>query len=488
MTTVNGTIKICDDTKLPSLILLCTGPNCAALGYNFTCTQQSSALNCSNGITCSGTSQWSSTFTMNQPNLTFTETQVITSNGSTYVLAQDQGGNVTITNQTSTSTSSPGTATTISSRPSSAASAVPQPTIRKATWLVILTLAMFVSSGAAQVCLSQLQIVGKISNDFLESLKSGSWDRLQEDMCAIAEGQALGQTPASESLEQQLMGVCVSALLVAELEFAVAAGNVISGEVTFPLTESLVGQWLGRGAAAAALGGRALAGLTALEGAAWAFLFLGVLDTLMCPFIVRCFLDSFFDNTAEAVCSSSAPAFPSASALPTTTAPPPSSVTTMPLGSSSTGTFSFGVPTLTGSLLPVPSINLGSTAAKCQLCLLNSYFATGVDKYCYNDTYVSTKSVLGYFCDPSVEEDLVFSQLCSFSCNNPCDQFDTNAWLAQLGSFAAGPYFDDYNCFQYCTDNPPKGNISCLGSYGYKGTWCVGMCPGADACNNRCIR
>lgn len=242
-------------------------------------------------------------------------------------------------------------------------------------------------------------------------------------MCSILQGHALGQTPPGENVEQILLSQCMSILLVAEFSFvANAAGKVASGEVTIPLTDALLKGLLGRAGTAALFGSQLP---ETLVGSAIGAVLLGVLDIAACQYLVKCVVDSFFDNTAEAICTSSANPNPPGSST-TTSAPSP------------TGTAYSGYKqTITGSLLPVPTINLDSTAAKCQLCQLNSYFAgTQINyQYCSNDSYVPTKDVLGYFCDPTVANDTDFSQLCTQSCQHPCDQFDVNAWMKQLGTF-----------------------------------------------------
>jgi hypothetical protein len=112
----------------------------------------------------------------------------------------------------------------------------------------------------------------------------------------------------------------------------------------------------------------------------------------------------------------------------------------------------------------------GSTTADCQLCQLNAYFSGfQISAQTCNepDIYVNAKDVVGHFCNADVADvadDEVYSELCTTACLHPWDQFDTNAWMSQWGSFAAGPFAGDYNCEQYCGGDLPVWKCQLTGS------------------------
>ncbi|MCJ1248042.1 hypothetical protein MMC30_005257 [Trapelia coarctata] len=131
MTTATGTFTSCGGGQLFSLTYQCTGPSCTNLnGFpNTTCTTDGTTLQCSNGVTCPGSANYTSTFNFLQENVMVTSNQVVKTNCGDFTVTSDGttgGTKISITDTTNacapdTSLNSTGTG------PSSIPSLLPTP-------------------------------------------------------------------------------------------------------------------------------------------------------------------------------------------------------------------------------------------------------------------------------------------------------------------------------------------------------------------------
>jgi hypothetical protein len=177
---------------------------------------------------------------------------------------------------------------------------------------------------------------------------------------------------------------------------------------------------------------------------------------IMCKTLVNYTVSFPFSQEGSAICQAVNTIVTSTNS--TTSAPPPSN----------------------GTLLPIPtSILTSSGPGACMLCYLNGYFQDILDEYAVcsvPDVYVPVEYLVRYFCDPSVASEETWSQLCSSSCSAPCGQYSAAGWLQQLGS-GPTPTFDNYFCGTLCTQIGSSGMCTVPPTY-----TCSGMCPGADNC------
>src|SRR5579859_4852183 len=88
MTTLNGTLTSCGSGKWFHVDYVCVGADCSTLiGYpNITCTYYGSKYTCSNHVSCSAVSNYTTQFSFIKQRNTISHTQKITSMGCNYVL------------------------------------------------------------------------------------------------------------------------------------------------------------------------------------------------------------------------------------------------------------------------------------------------------------------------------------------------------------------------------------------------------------------
>ncbi len=489
MTTTNGTYQFCDSDSSFSIILDCAGQNCSAvLAYtNLTCTNTDSGpWHCSNGVVCASATGFSSQFSIVQDNETILQTQAVSVNGTSFGFQQGGTGNVTLANGTTSllPPASTGAAPASSSSSSKSGATSSRHFYSLTLLLTMLILGPLVAQAQANSGKALGQAVDGIFEGLIHLFEVGGITQSK----IAADFQAVAVKMCSATISLGVGAVVKAADVFGQCEEAVLAKEM-----------SVVGSSLGLGLRTyIGLGGILTTALTAADGAAVLSLDAGLLpevflaNSAFCALLTTVLAEVALGPSVEQLCSTLENALQAhQTASPTSLGSAPSSAaasaTTTVAGSFPTASgIDVFYSTVTGSLLPIPSISPSSTAASCMLCELNFSFSSWktTTMFCFNQSYVSTKAILSYFCTSTVAGDPVFSQLCASACRNPCDQYETEAWLAQLGSFAAGPYPDDYQCRQYCGEVGPAGNQSCLGPNGLAGTKCVGLCPGSDNCLN----
>ena len=414
MTTVNGTLQVCDDTQLPSLQLTCSGSSCQGLAKNWTCTQNQALWTCSNGISCSSNSNnFSTTFTLTQNNITFQANQVVFSHGYSYNVFEDPSGNVTITNRT---TSSP----TAKSAASYGRGSLP-------SWGTILSVLLLwsvwaVTPAAADCFLNPFTSLGQLSNAFVESVETGSWAPIQMEWCTEVETEVLGAQGFGEELEQKWIVACYEKMLVGEISAAAVGLLGRNIAVTIPLGDAALAGIFGAVAAPEVIG-------------------LGVLALAACPMLANCAGDQVRQNAASLLCST------------TTTSVPSSGQSTASISQSTTST-SPPAPTASGQLaiLSVADDN-------CASCLLSAY-AIGI-KGLAQTCGVAVPLGVAYdvstaLCDSSFNGK--YAAFCEMLCANQCATYNINDWIKSAG----GSYMSNATLAS-CNSNCPgfKGDGRC---------------------------
>jgi hypothetical protein len=92
MTSATGTFTSCGPGQFFSLQFDCTGPSCTSLdGFpRTTCTTNGNTLSCTNGVECSGPTNYTSSFTFTQEDIVVSQRQeIVVSNCESFVLTSD---------------------------------------------------------------------------------------------------------------------------------------------------------------------------------------------------------------------------------------------------------------------------------------------------------------------------------------------------------------------------------------------------------------
>lgn len=132
-------------------------------------------------------------------------------------------------------------------------------------------------------------------------------------------------------------------------------------------------------------------------------------------------------------------------------------------------------------LATIPLISETSGPGACMLCWINGYFQNLLPTYNAlnspaTDYYVPAKYLVRYFCDSSVDNDEPFPALCASACQDPCQQYDVNAWLQKDGQSVVPTGSNDF-CGDLCMS---YGSGDCPVPSSQFDMFCSGQCPGAD--------
>ena len=314
-----------------------------------------------------------SNFSFTQPNVTVTGTQQVSINGTEFTITQDESGNVSLANGT-TSTS-----------PTKQSAAFSQARTISWPFLVLLSLlAVFATPVSGQES-GTLPCIGSVLSYFkiVQSAVTGQVNEFQKEMCTQAIGGAI-TAPVGPAIEAGTVRACQQ--LVLRLGLTVDAELLIGGAVTG--TEEFV------------------APVVAIEVAIDA--------VFLCQQMATCVWDSFVDHGAETLCpSNEQEPLPNSQPSQPATNPPPG-----PVSGSAPG-------------LDVPNV-LGDTCASCQL----SVYAQGIiglAKQCNVAVPLGAAYDLSVLsCDSSFNGR--YADFCSSLCANQCTTYNINDCIQSAGS------------------------------------------------------
>ena len=458
MTTTNGTYMFCDTDGSFSLKLTCAGQSCSSiLGHsNLTCTQSDSkAWQCNNGVACSGTAGFSSSFSIAQSNETVLQTQKVSLNGTSFIFVQGGTGNATVVNGTTSSvatSSVAGSSTAVAntaaatSTTTAANSGSPTPSSSKSEsaysqhsysaslLLIMLMIGLFLPQSQAVLTGAGIgKAVENIFNLFIDSLSTvhigaeaiaGKFDQVITTACGAAVSNGVGSLAGLGAA----FGQCEEAMVGFEM--------------------SLIGSSLGLTLRTyAGLGGVLLEGLTAageatvLTADAGAIPEIFIVNSALCGLLVSVIEQGLLEGSTESLCAAVESAAASinagnpspaasSSSTPSTvvsvSTPPPSSSTRSSSSSSPSPAPSSPTP---GS--PIPDVSNDACAA----CELSLYFigVQGLAAKCN----VAVPLGVGYdmsvlLCDSTLNGR--YATFCSYLCANQCVTYDIQKWIQSAGS------------------------------------------------------
>jgi hypothetical protein len=462
MTTTNGTYMFCDTDGSFSLKLTCAGQSCSSiLGHsNLTCTQSDSKTwQCNNGVACSGTASFSSSFSIAQSNETVLQTQKVSLNGTNFVFLQGGTGNATVVNGTTSSAATSTVATSsvagsstvvvntaaVTSTTTAANSGSPTPSSTKSAsaysrhsysaslLLIMLMIGLFLPQSQAVLTGAGIgKAVQNIFDLFTESLSTvhigaeaiaGKFDQVVTTACGAAVSNGVGS----------LVGM------------GAAFGQCEEAMVGFEM--SLIGSSLGLTLRTyAGLGGVLLEGLTAADEAivltadAGAIPEIFIVNSALCGLLVSVITQGLLENSADGLCAAVESAAASINAgkpsPPTSSASTPStvvSVSTPPPTSSKSSASSSSSPAPSS---PSPGSAIPDVSSDpCAACEISLYFigVQGLAAECN----VAVPLGVGYdmsvlLCDSTLNGR--YAKFCSYLCANQCVTYDIQKWIQSAGS------------------------------------------------------
>lgn len=393
-TNATGLFSVCASGNV-SIQVTCTGPSCASLEEipGVTCANDTTSFKCSNSVVCNGASNLTSSFSMQQLNLTVSQTQNISIGDQQFIL---------------TSTGSNFTAP-------SAQSAAISWQFSRGNLLPKLLMCIFVMMLATQTAAQSP--FNAVMSQFSEAL-GPLLDPLEHLVCNKAVGEAIsGATEkARNNLEIELLEDClnlvVDALLVDGAELVVATGGV-----------------------AEAVGGAVIGETLPITIPSKLFAAM-VTNGALCLSLIHAIFDALIDTAAGDVCDALI-----SSQMPNTTQPPPTVISSsVSSASSAATTSSTNGPGPTSSSIPPDPIptDFPSAAAlasdPCVAAQLSVYYTgvQGLAQTCADSNPTGGAwDMSTIFCDPSIKPR--YSTLCTEFCNSPCGSYDLQTLITDAG-------------------------------------------------------
>jgi hypothetical protein len=393
-----------------------------------TCTNGSTSMHCTNGVSCNpSNSSLTSSFSIQATNDSLSQTQHLNLSGQTFTLT-GVGTNFSYVNTTSNSTTTSPARSQASDRISKLVFSV--------KFVVLLAMIFLAIPASAQTNPVQ-NFFTNLNNEFSGTLGDFT-NELEHKLCEAVTSDALSDPWVKAEVELGVMATCFTLLAVAEL-----AGT--EGVVVLALPEA------------------------------------GFANTFICLAVTAFIFNNPFDQLATQVCNT----LPPADNEPPPSIPPPSSAPATP--SPQPGP----PPTSTAQLATIPTISESGQAA-CIVCLIDfsfyeaneTAFAVGCNNG-FSEYYLPAKYLVRFFCDSSVQTIPPFPSLCASACQTPCEQYSMNEWLA-IQPAADEPQEDQLVCESACTG--PNGSYTsgdCPVPGSQFNSVCTGLCPGpVDICSN----
>jgi hypothetical protein len=447
----------CDTDGSFSLKLTCAGQSCSSiLGHsNLTCTQSDSKTwQCNNGVACSDTASFSSSFSIAQSNETILQTQKVSLNGINFVFQQGGTGNATVVNGTTSSvatSSATGSSTaavitaaatstttaTNSGSPipssSKSASAYPQHSYSASLLFIMVMIGLFLPQSQAVLTGAGIgKAVENIFDLFTNSLSTyhigteaiaGKFDQVVTTACGAAVSGGVGS----------LVGL------------GAAFGQCEEAMVGFEM--SLIGSSLGLTLRTfTGLGGVLLEGLTAadeatvLTAAAGAIPEIFMVNSALCGLLVSVITQGLLENSADSLCAAVESAAASINAgnpsPPTSSASAHSSVVSVSKVPPTSSVSSASSSSSLAPSSPTPGSTIPDVSSDpCAACELSLYFigVQGLAAQCN----VAVPLGVGYdmsvlLCDSTLNGR--YATFCSYLCANQCVTYDIQKWIQSAGS------------------------------------------------------